>query len=59
MLSWIATLPTGVLYGLLGLAGLTLVGGFTLGLFTLVKGGKIKAGPVELDTEEEHTEAPK
>ena len=58
MLSWIAQLPAGVLYGCLGIIGLVVIGGFSLGLLTLVKGGKIKAGPVELDTEEEH-EAPK
>ena len=59
MLSWIAQLPSGVLYGCLGIIGLALIGGFALGLLTLIKGGKIKAGPVELDTEEEHMEAPK
>ena len=53
MLSWIAQLPTGVLYGALGIIGLALIGGFILVLFTLAKGGKFKAGPVELDTEEE------
>ena len=58
MLSWIAQLPAGVLYGCLGVIGLVVIGGFSLGLLTLVKGGKIKVGPVELDTEEEH-EAPK
>ena len=59
MLSWIAQLPSGVLYGFLGIIGLALVGGFVLVLFTLIKGGKFKAGPVELDTEEEHMEVPK
>lgn len=51
-MSWIAELPNGVLYGVLALAGIMIVGILALAAITLVKGGKVKAGAVELDTEE-------
>ena len=53
MLSWIAQLPTGVLYGILALAFVGIIGIVGLAALTLVKGGKVHAGPVELDTEED------
>ena len=52
-MSWIAELPSGVLYGILILAGIMVVGLLTLAGITLIKGGKVKAGAVELDTEED------
>lgn len=51
-MSWIAELPIGVLYGVLALAGIMIIGILALAAITLVKGGKVKAGAVELDTEE-------
>ena len=49
---WLSTLPVGIAYGVLVLAGLGLVGVIWLGTYTLYKGGKIKVGKAELDAPE-------
>jgi hypothetical protein len=55
-MSWIANLPVGILYAIVGLCGLIIVGFLGIVLFTLAKGGRVKAGAVELDTEPEKQE---
>ena len=52
MWQFLSTLPVGLAWGILILAGLGLAGVIWLGTYTLYKGGKIKAGKVELDAPE-------
>lgn len=52
MWQFLSTLPVGIAYGILALAGLGLAGVIWLGTYTLYKGGKICAGKVELDAPE-------
>ena len=49
---FLSTLPVGIAYGVLFLAGLGLVGVVWLGTYTLYKGGKIRFGKAELDAPE-------
>lgn len=49
---YLSSLPVGIAYGVLFLAGLGLVGVVWLGTYTLYKGGKIKVGKAELDAPE-------
>lgn len=53
MWQFLASLPIGIAYGVLFLAGCGLAGVIWLGTYTLYKGGKIRAGKVELDAPEE------
>jgi TRAP-type C4-dicarboxylate transport system permease small subunit len=55
-MQWITGLPIGILYALCGLCALIICAFLSLALVTLLKGGRVKAGSVELDTE---PEAPK
>ena len=58
---FLSTLPVGIAWGILVLAGLGLAGVIWLGTYTLYKGGKIKAGKVELDApdaEDDHPAPP-
>lgn len=58
---YLSSLPVGIAYGVLFLAGLGLVGVVWLGTYALYRGGKIKFGRAELDApeSEDKTEAPK
>ena len=59
---YLSSLPVGIAYGVLFLAGIGLVDAVWLCTYTLYKGGKIKVGKTELDapdSEDDKTEAPK
>lgn len=59
---YLSSLPVGIAYGVLFLAGIGLVGVVWLCTYTIYKGGKIKVGKAELDapdSEDDKTEAPK
>ena len=49
---YLSSLPVGIAYGVLFLAGLGLIGVVWLGTYALYRGGKIKFGKAELDAPE-------
>lgn len=49
---YLSSLPVGIAYGVLFLAGLGLVGAVWLCTYALYRGGKIKFGKAELDAPE-------
>ena len=50
-MSWIANLPVGILYCIVGLFVLIICGFLGLFFVTILRGGKIKAAGVEIDGE--------
>ena len=59
-MEWIGNIPVGVWYGVLGLAGLSIVIAGSGYLITIIKGGKasITTKGIECDTEEDDKDVP-
>lgn len=50
-MKWITDLPAGILYSVVGIIAVFIIGVLGLAFTTILRGGKIKAGAVEIDGE--------